>query len=107
MMTAIAESDGALTESERKAILSEITTRFQLEAKAADELLAYGRWLSKDAGDLAAFLRRMSPPVRKVCTEQECQELVDMLTTVAAVEGPIDDIASQAITTLGRSLGVG
>jgi len=107
MMTAVAEADGALTETERKAILGEITTRFELEPKPSDELLAYGRWISRNAGDLAAFLRRMSPPVRTGCTEQERHDLLDMLTAVAKADGPADEIATTAITALKRHLNVG
>jgi len=106
MMAAIAEADGALTEAETAAILGEMTTRFELSAGDAEELLAEGRWLSKDAGDLASFLRRIEPPVRAVCNDQECRDLIAMLTTVAESNGAADPIAAQAIETLRRSLGV-
>jgi uncharacterized tellurite resistance protein B-like protein len=106
MMAAVAEADGALTEAETTAILGEMTSRFELAPAAADELLAEGRWLSKDAGDLSSFLRRMESPVRAVCTEQEKRDLIDMLTTVAGVEGEVDPIPAQAIETLRRSLGI-
>jgi len=106
MMAAVAEADGALTEAETSAILEEMTTRFKLAAGDAEALLAEGRWLSKDAGDLSSFLRRMEPPIRAACTEQERRELLAMLATVAEANGPADPIASQAIETLRRSLGI-
>lgn len=106
MMAAIAETDGALSEAERAAILGEITTRFEFCAEDAVALLAEGRWLSKDAGDLSSFLRRMDPPVRAACGEQEQRDLITMLTTVAEAEGEADPIAAQAIETLRRALGV-
>jgi uncharacterized tellurite resistance protein B-like protein len=108
MMAAIAETDGALSEAEREAILGEITTRFEVSAETAEALLAEGRWLSKDAGDLSSFLRHMDPPVRAVCTEQEQRDLLDMLTAVAEADnGEADPIAAQAIETLRRALAVG
>lgn len=107
MMTAIAETDGALSEAERESILNEISTRFELSAENAEALLAEGRWLSKDAGDLSSFLRRMDPPVRAVCTGQEQRDLIAMLTAVAEAEGEADPIAAQAIETLRRALAVG
>jgi len=106
MMAAVAETDGALSEAEREAILKEITTRFEVSAEDAEALLAEGRWLSKDAGDLSSFLRRMDPPVRAVCTEQERRDLITMLTMVAEAGGEADPIAAQAIETLRRALGV-
>jgi uncharacterized tellurite resistance protein B-like protein len=106
MMAAIAETDGALTEAEKAAILSEITMRFAFSASDAETLLAEGRWLSKDAGDLSSFLRRMDPPVRSICSEQEQRDLITMLTAVAEAEGEADPIAAQAIETLRRALGV-
>jgi uncharacterized tellurite resistance protein B-like protein len=107
MMAAIAETDGALSEAERAAILGEITMRFALSENDAEALLAEGRWLSKDAGDLASFLRHMDPPVRAVCSDQEQRDLITMLTAVAEAEGEADPIAAQAIDTLRRALGVG
>lgn len=106
MMVSVAEVDGALTEAETAAILKEIATRFELSPADADAVLAEGRWLSKDAGDLSSFLRRMEPPVRAACTEQERRDLIEMLITVAECAGAADPIAAQAIETLRRSLGV-
>lgn len=106
MMAAIAETDGALSEAERAAILGEIRTRFEFSDVDAEALFAEGRWLSKDAGDLSSFLRRMDPSVRATCTEQEQRDLIAMLTTVAETEGEADPIAAQAIETLRRSLGI-
>lgn len=107
MMAAIAETDGALSEAERSAILTEIAIRFEFSVEDAEALFAEGRWLSKDAGDLSSFLRRMDPPVRSACTEQEQRDLITMLTKVAECEGEADPIAAQAIETLRRALGVG
>lgn len=106
MMAAVAESDGALTEAETAAILEEITARFELPPADAEALLAEGRWMSKDAGDLSSFLRRLEPPIRAACTEQERRDLIAMLTTVTQTTGEADPIAAQAIETLRRSLGV-
>ncbi|MDH3232755.1 MAG: TerB family tellurite resistance protein [Alphaproteobacteria bacterium] len=106
MMAAVAEVDGALMEAETAAILKEIAIRFELSPADADELFAEGRWLSKYAGDLSSFLRRMEPPIRTGCTEQERRDLIEMLSTVAGCTGPADPIAAQAIETLRRSLGV-
>lgn len=107
MMAAIAETDGALSDAERAAILNEITTRFQFSPADAEALLAEGRWLSKDAGDLSSFLRRMDPAVRAACTDEERRDLIVMLTVVAEADsGVADPIAAQAIETLRRALAI-
>lgn len=106
MMAALAEADGALTERERTAILDQIERQFEYPRAQAEELLAFGRWLAKDVGDLASFLNRMGKPVLASCTEVERRELIGMLETVASADGRTSEIASDAIATLRRALGL-
>jgi hypothetical protein len=45
-------------------------------------MLAEARWMAKEARDLSAFLQRLSQPVAACCSEQELEDLFDMLETV-------------------------
>jgi uncharacterized tellurite resistance protein B-like protein len=104
MMAATAEADGALTERERVAILRFMVEKFGATPTQAEELLAQGRWLIKDRGDLGETFRRLAAPVRKSCTREEQQELIDMLSKVAAADGPADPTVIRDIKWLTQSL---
>jgi uncharacterized membrane protein YebE (DUF533 family) len=45
MMVIVAQTDGALTDKERGAILAQVSEHFGATSRQADELLARGRWL--------------------------------------------------------------
>jgi uncharacterized tellurite resistance protein B-like protein len=104
MMAAVAEADGALTERERVAILRFVVEKFGATPSQAEELLAQARWLIKDRSDLGETFRRLLPPIRKTCSKQEQQDLVAILQTVAAANGPADQTVSQDIKWLTQTI---
>ena len=104
MMAATAEADGALTERERVTILRFVVEKFGATSDQAEELLAQGRWLIKDRSDLGETFRRLLPPIRKTCTKQEQQDLIEMLRTVAASNGPADQTVAHDIKWLAQTI---
>lgn len=106
MMVAVAKADGDLTEAQVTAIRGAMAETFTMDADAAGEMLAEARWLATDLGDTGSFVRRLSPPVLKACTAEERNDLVDVLTRVAAVEGPVSDIQQSAIGIVERETGL-
>lgn len=106
MMCALAQSDSLMTDRERQVILDRMAQTFQIEGNAADELFAQARWLTNEMGDLDSFLRRLARPVNERCTAAEKAELIDMLTAVAAADGPPDTVQWEAIRRLTQQFGL-
>ena len=105
MMVAVAQSDGALTQRERQAVLTQITTRFGATAGQAEDLLARARWIVRDVHDVDRALTCLTPVVARTLLASERRELLQMLEAVAAAEGPPGAIEGEAIRRLARALG--
>lgn len=54
--------------------------------------------------DLGTVLHRAAAPIKANCTVQEKAELLEMLTAVAEVDGPMDAIQQDALDRLHREL---
>lgn len=106
MMVAVAETDGPMTESERTQILDIITGTFEATSKQAIELLAHGRWISKDAGDLTSYLGRFKKIIMKTCDEQQKAELIEMLYKVGKADGSISDEVEYSLQYVRRSINI-
>lgn len=102
MLVALAQSDGALTERERTAILAAFTGTLRASVADAEELLGHARWLAREVRDLDRCFNRMQPILRRGCTSAEIAELVGLLQSVAEVDGKPDAIARDAIARLRR-----
>ena len=83
MMVAAAQSDGNITERERLAIVAEVTRRFGATPSQAEEL---------------------TPLILRTCGPTERSDLVEMLGTVAAADGPSDEVVTQDIALLAHKL---
>ena len=106
MMCAVAKSDGEITERQRGVILQRMGRYFEMAEAEAEDMLAHARWLASEVKDLSSFLQRSSGTVRAACTQREKGDFVDMLTALAAVEGPASDIQADAIERLQRRIGL-
>lgn len=87
MMVALAQSDGALSERERTAILRAMIEQFQATAPQAEDLFARARWLVRDVGDAAACFVRLQPVVTEKLAGPERRDLIVMLNAVAKADG--------------------
>ena len=104
MMVAAAQSDGNISERERLAIVAEVTRRFAATPSQAEELLARARWLVKDRHDAGEVFRRLTPLILRTCGPTERSDLIEMLGTVAAADGPSDEVVTQDIALLAHKL---
>ena len=104
MMVAVAQYDGALTETEAGVIVDLMERTFWIGREEAEGYLARGRWLARDAVNPGQFLRRLTPCIARVCSEAERRELIGMLLAAAAVHGEPGDIEAHAIADLNRRL---
>lgn len=104
MMVSLAQSDGAMTERERTAIIFSIVKHLGANSAQAEEFLAYGRWLVKDINDVSTCFKKMTPILQRTCAPDQINELYMMLTSVAEADGPAGDIELDAIANLKRAL---
>ncbi len=104
MMVVLAQSDGAMTDAERKTILEHVTGPLGASEAQSEELLAHCRWLVRDLDDADNTFRRLTPVILKSCGKKEIAELLEMLASVAAADGKADDIELNAIERLRRAL---
>lgn len=98
MMAAIAQWDAAISDREMDAIRAQVRQFFAANEEQANELLAMGRWLARDATDIGSFLRRTATPVIAKCALQERKDLLVMLDAVANSEGKPRDVLQQELT---------
>jgi uncharacterized tellurite resistance protein B-like protein len=104
MMVIVAQTDGALTDKERGAILAQVSEHFGATSRQADELLARGRWLVQQSVDATEVFRRLAPSIRKSCSASEREDLIAMLKAVATAEGRIDEHLQKDIANLRQHL---
>lgn len=104
MMVLVATFDGALSAAEEAAILKEIVATFGMPTNDAGELLARGRWLTKDGGDLGTSLTRLSRIVEAKLSRTERAQLIAMLGRVALADGRESQALDQSISELERKL---
>ena len=106
IMVALAAFDGPMSKAEETIIQQQIKSSFETSDEIAIELLAHGRWLAKDCGDLNAFISRLLPPIVRHCSLKEKQELITMMEHVASANGPPGDLEKDAISFTSRHLGL-
>src|SRR5262249_24950040 len=95
MMVAVAQSDGSITERERLAIKSQMSTHFGATEDQAEELLARARWIAQDRTDAGEVFRRLTPLIQRACNGDARSDLLDMLGTVARADGRADEVVTR------------
>jgi uncharacterized tellurite resistance protein B-like protein len=104
MMVSLAQSDGAMTERERRAVLTAIVQRFGSSGQQAEELLAHGRWLVRDVQEAGDCFRKLTPFLKKSCSRDQIRDLLSMLDSVANAEGPPGGVEASALKQLRLAL---
>ncbi len=104
IMIAVAQSDGAMTERERAAILAEAMSRFGANKKQAEELLAHGRWITREARDPDNCIRKLAPILERCCASEQRADVIEMTARVASAEGSPGDIEQRALSKLRQAL---
>ncbi len=104
IMVAVAQSDGAMTERERAAILEEAMRRFGASSKQAEDLLAHGRWITRDVRDPDNCIRKLAPILERHCAADQRADVIDMTARVASAEGQPGDIEERALVKLRQAL---
>jgi uncharacterized tellurite resistance protein B-like protein len=104
MMVAVAQSDGAMTDRERQVILAELVARIGATEQQAEELLAHGRWLTRDVRDIDHCLDKLAPLIKRQCSPDQNRDVLEMLYSVASVEGRPGEIEGAALARVARAL---
>jgi uncharacterized tellurite resistance protein B-like protein len=104
MMVALAQSDGAMTERERRVILQEIVRHFEATSKQAEELLAHSRWLVREVRDLDRCFLKLSPLIQHTCSPDQVRDILAMLENVAASEPQQNSIERDAVARFARAI---
>jgi uncharacterized tellurite resistance protein B-like protein len=104
MMVAVAQSDGAMTDRERQVIIAELVARIGATERQAEELLAHGRWLTRDVRDIDYCLDRLSSLIKRQGSPEQTRDVLEMLYRVASVEGTPGEIEGAALARVSRAL---
>jgi uncharacterized tellurite resistance protein B-like protein len=104
MMVALAQSDGAMTERERRTILVQIVQRLGASGRQAEELLAHGRWLTRDVKDTNRCFQKLVPFLQRTCDRGQIQDVLDMLNDVSLAEGTPGVLEVDALMRLRQAL---
>jgi uncharacterized tellurite resistance protein B-like protein len=104
MMVAVAQSDGAMTDRERQVIMTELVARIGATERQAEELLAHGRWLTRDVRDIDHCLDKLAPLIKRQCSPEQNRDVLQMLYNVASAEGRPGEIEGAALARISRAL---
>ena len=104
MMVAVAQSDGAMTDREQQAIKAELVARIGATERQAEELLAHGRWLTRDVRDVDYCLDKLTPLIKRQCSPDQKRDMLEMLRSVASAEGQPGEIEGAALARVSRAL---
>ncbi|MEM6852708.1 MAG: TerB family tellurite resistance protein [Pseudomonadota bacterium] len=104
LVTQVAAYEGDLTEAQAAAIRDGMAERFGVSGDEATELLGFGRHAVGQLTDAANSLSKLVSPIRAACTDEESAGFVQLLQTVAAVEGPVTDEQQRLIDGVRRGL---
>ena len=104
MIYQIAAYDGAVTDRQRAAMVSDMRAAFDADEETAEGLFAFARMAVGEINDAGNSARKILGPVIEVCNLDEKQSLIDMLDRAAEVEGPPTDTQRRLIAEVRRVL---
>lgn len=103
LMVALAKTEGDLTDRQIKVM--ESLVKHKLEFEPADELIAHARWLNQDIVEPGMVVQRTSKLLLKMCTDEQKDNLLDILRTVSSINEEPSSLQIQAIQQLRRNIG--
>ena len=100
----IAAYDGAVTDRQHAAMVSDMRAAFDADDETAEGLYSFARMAIGEINDAANSARKILRPVVEVCNLDEKQSLIDMLDRAAEIEGAPTDIQRRLIAEVRRVL---
>lgn len=106
ILAAFANIDGALSREEIAAMVAECAAAFDADTAEAEQVVAYGRWLIQQSGNMDETIRRLARNLETKLSAAEKQQLLAMVERVAALEGGgLSDSQKYSLDLLARQLG--
>jgi uncharacterized tellurite resistance protein B-like protein len=96
--------DGAVTDRQRAAIVSEMRKTFNVDAETGEGLYAFARAAVGQINDAGNSLRKIIRPIVDQCTDGERRAFIAMLEAVGEVEGPLSDAQRRLAAEVRRAL---
>lgn len=96
---AVAGIDGPHTQAELAGLAAECRNRFNVGAREAEDMVAFGRWIAGQCGTPEEAVRRLARVVRAKAPEAGA-DLVAMVETLATIDGRIGAREGQALDRL-------
>ncbi len=100
----MAAYDGAVTEAQKTAIKEVMHQEFGADDAVGEELYAFARMATGQVTDAGDALRKLLTPIQDACSASEKTALLEMMATVAKVEGPLNDKQTRLIENTKRRL---
>ncbi len=105
ILAAFANMDGGVGREEIAAIARECAAAFHCDAAEAEQIGAYGRWLIQQSGNMDEAVRRLARNLEGKLTEAEKDQLMEMITRVASIDGgELSDSQRYTLGQLARQL---
>ncbi|MEO1151446.1 MAG: TerB family tellurite resistance protein [Pseudomonadota bacterium] len=96
----ILANDGAITERQRLAMVSELQTAFGIDESTAEEFFAFARMATGEITDAANNVRKIAKPIVEGCQDDEKTAAIAMMERLAAVEGAVNDQQAHLIASM-------
>lgn len=100
----IAAYDGAVTDRQRRQIVTDMKETFSADDETAEALFAFARAATGQINDAANSLRKIAKPILDNATPDERRQLIDLMLKTAEIEGPVSDIQNRLIAEARRVL---
>ncbi|MEQ8179476.1 MAG: TerB family tellurite resistance protein [Amphiplicatus sp.] len=100
----VASYDGAVTDRQKAAMVSEMRSAFSADEETVEGLYAFARMALGQINDASNSLKKILRPVIEACTPEEKRALLDMLLRMAEIEGPVSDVQHRLIGEARRTL---
>lgn len=107
IVAAIASMDGPLSEAELREMDIQARRLFNVDARDAADIVAFGRWISGQCNTPSEASRRLAKRIKALAGPEAASDLISMVEKVATADGGTigaDEAAS--IATIQRTLAV-
>jgi uncharacterized tellurite resistance protein B-like protein len=100
----IAAYDSAVTDRQRRTIVTDMRETFAADEETAEGLYAFARAAIGEINDASNSLGKILRPLQDACTPEERRQLIDLMLKTAEIEGPVSDIQYRLIADARRQL---
>jgi uncharacterized tellurite resistance protein B-like protein len=100
----MAAYDGAVTERQQSAIVSEMRNAFAADEETGQGLYAFARMAVGQVNDAGNSLRKVLAPIAQNCTDAEKTAFIAMLEKIGEIESPMTETQRRLVAEARRIL---